>query len=90
MDKDYQLFLTLARGEWCISGVRARDFRTRIAGLTPSNTSSLLKHLRNHGLIKKIGRAYKCYLTKLGRSVIMTVLDIRETIDVPGLSAKPA
>ena len=90
MDKDYQLFLTLARGEWCISGFRARDLRARIASLTPSRTSSLLKRLRNHGLIKKVGRTYKYYLTKLGRSVIMTVLNIRETIVLPGLSTKPA
>ncbi len=87
MDKDYQLFLTLARGE---SGFRARDFRTRIAGLTPSRTSSILKRLRNHGLIKKVGRTYKYYLTKLESSVVMTVLNIRETIVVPGLSTKPA
>ena len=58
--------------------------------MTPSRTSSLLKRLRNHGLIKKVGRTYKYYLTKLGRSVIMTVLNIRETIVVPGLSTKPA
>ena len=89
MDKDYQLFLTLARGEWCISGFRARDLRARIASLTPSRTSSLLKRLRNHGLIKKVGRTHKYYLTKLGRSVIMTDLNIRETIVLPGLSTKP-
>ena len=59
MDKDYKLFLTLARGEWCISGFRARNLRTRIAGLTPSRTSSLLKRLRNHGLIRKAARTCK-------------------------------
>ena len=89
MDKDYQLFLTLARGEWCISGFRARDLCARIASLTPSCASSLLKRLRNHGLIRKVGRTCKYYLTKLGRSVIATILNIRETIVVPGLSTKP-
>jgi hypothetical protein len=36
LDPDYQLFLTLARGEWSISGFRARDLRQHIEGLTTS------------------------------------------------------
>ena len=90
MDKDYQLFLTLARGGWCISGFRARDLRARIASLTPSRTSSLLKTPAQPWTDQKVTRTYKYYLTKLGRSVIMTVLNIRETIVLPGLSTKPA
>ena len=42
-------------------------------------SDSLPRRLGNHGLIKKAGR-----------SVIMTGLNIRETIVVPGLSTKHA
>jgi hypothetical protein len=88
--QDYRLFLTLARGEWSISGFRAADLRAHIASLSPSQSSYLLKRLRTHGLIKKVGHHYKYYLTKLGRRVLTTALKIRETIVVPTLCAHTA
>ncbi len=54
--KDYQLFLTIGRGEWSVSGFRAADLRAHISDLSPSQSSYFLKRLRIHGLIKKIGR----------------------------------
>lgn len=87
---DYHLFLTLARGEWAISGFRARDLRHHLPALTPGQTSHLLKRLRLHGLIKKVGNRYKYYLTNIGRRVIATVLKLRETIILPTLTAQPA
>ena len=85
LEHDYRLFLTLARGEWCISGFRAGDLRACIPSLSPSRSSYLLKRLRTHGLIKKIGRRYKYYLTKLGRHVMATALNIREYVVLPTL-----
>ncbi len=82
---DYQLFITIARGEWNISGFRAADLRAYLSNLTSSQISYLLKRLRTHGLIKKIGHRYKYYLTKLGRRVLMTVLNIREFVVIPSL-----
>ncbi len=78
------------RGEWAISGFRARDLRHHLPALTPGQTSHLLKRLRLHGLIKKVGNRYKYYLTNIGRRVIATVLKLRETIILPTLSAQPA
>jgi hypothetical protein len=86
-EKDYRVFLTLARGEWSITGFRAADLRAYIPGLSPSQSSYLLKHLRTHGLIKKIGHRYKYYLTKLGQRVLAASLKIREYIAVPTLCA---
>jgi len=83
--EDYQLFLTLARGQWAISGFRAADLRTHVCGLSPSRSSHLLKRLRLHGLIKKIGHRYKYYLTTLGRRVLATTLAMREFVIVPSL-----
>jgi len=85
LDPDYRLFLTLARGEWSISGFRARDLRQHIETLSPSRTSYLIKRLRTHGLIKKVGHAYKYFFTKLGRRVVATALIIREYFVQPNL-----
>jgi len=84
-DNDYRVFLTLERGEWSISGFRAADLRTFIPDLTPSRCSHLLKRLRTHGLIKKVGRRYKYYLTKFGRRVATAALKNRENVIVPTL-----
>nr|VFK17654.1 MAG: hypothetical protein BECKLFY1418C_GA0070996_10343 [Candidatus Kentron sp. LFY] len=54
LDNGYPLFLTLVRGEWTISGFRARDLREHIEGLSPGRASYILKRLRLHGLIKKV------------------------------------
>jgi hypothetical protein len=81
----YQLFLTLARGEWSISGFRARDLRQHIDGLTTGRTSYLIKRLRTHGLIKKVAHTYKYFFTKLGRRVVVTALVIREYYVQPSL-----
>ena len=86
-DKDYRLFLTIARGEWSISGFRTADLRAYIPDLSHSQSSYLLKRLLTHGLIKKVGRRYKYYLTKFGRRVLAASLKIREYFVVPTLCA---
>jgi len=40
---------------------------------------------RTHGLIKKVGHAYKYFFTKLGRRVVATALVIREYFVRPNL-----
>jgi hypothetical protein len=85
LDPDYQLFLTLGRGEWTIFGFRAADLRAHIKGLSPGRCSYILKRLRTHGLIKKVAHTYKYYLTKLGRRVLVTALVIREYFVQPTL-----
>ena len=85
LNPDYQLFLTLGRGEWAISGFRAADLRAHIDALSPGRSSHILKRLRTHGLIKKVAHTYKYYLTKLGRRVLVTALVIREYFVQPTL-----
>jgi DNA-binding PadR family transcriptional regulator len=53
---------------------------------TLGQISRLLKRLRVHGLIKKIGRHYKYYLTNLGREVATTTLKLRELYVIPALA----
>ena len=46
----------------------------------------MLKRLRTHGLVKKIGRRYKYYLTTLGRTVATAGLKLRELVIIPTLN----
>ena len=88
LDDDRKLFLTLGRGEWTISGFRAADLRAHLPGLSAGRSSYLLKRLRTHGLIKKVGHRYKYYLTQLGRRVLAATLKLREYVIVPTLCAQ--
>ena len=85
LSDDYHLFLMLARGEWCISGFRAVVLGAHLPWLAPTRCSWLLKRLRTHGFIKKVGRRYKYYLPRMGRRVLVTALDIRESVALPAL-----
>jgi hypothetical protein len=48
-----------------------------------------LKRLRLHGVIKKIGRRYKYYLTASGRTVVVTALKLRELVVIPTFNQRP-
>ena len=86
LDPDYRLFLTLGRSEWVISDFRAADLRAYFPDLTPRRSSYLLKRLRTHGLIKKVGHCHKYYLTKLGRRALVSSLILREYFILPSLA----
>jgi len=83
---DLDLFRAILRGEWTISGFQARQLREHLPGLSGSQLSRLLKRLRLHGLLKKIGKRYKYYLTTLGRTVATTALKLRELVVIPLLN----
>jgi hypothetical protein len=87
---DLLLFQVLARGEWAITGFCAKDLRAHLPGLTTSRASYLLKRLRTHNLIRKIGHRYKYYLTKFGKAVLATGLVVREMVIIPKLQEKLA
>jgi hypothetical protein len=48
--------------------------------------SRLLKRLRVHGLIKKIGCSYKYYLTTLGKEIITRSQKVINMVIIPQLS----
>lgn len=82
---DLDLFEVIMRGEFNISGFRNQYLRKLIPGKTGHQISRMLKRLHKHGLIKKIGKTYKYYLTTLGRRVIATALKLREMFIIPSL-----
>lgn len=83
---DLDLFLALTRGEWQISGFRNAALRRVLPDHSAPHVSRLLKRLHVHGLIKKIGRTYKYYLTQAGQQVILTALKLRELVVIPSLA----
>jgi hypothetical protein len=83
---DLDLFRTILRGEFTISGFQARQLRGHLADLSGPQLSRCLKRLRTHGLIKKVGKRYKYYLTALGRTVATAALKLRELVIIPMLN----
>ena len=61
--QDEELFQSLGSGEFNISGFQNKDLRRRVKGKNTGQISRLMKRLRMHSLIKKVGRTYKYYLT---------------------------
>ena len=82
---DLDLFLTIARGEFAISGLRNRNLQPAL-GKNGSQISRRLKRLRLHGLIKKVRRTYKYFLTRLGQRVVACTLRLRETVALPAMA----
>jgi hypothetical protein len=85
-DSDLSLLLTVLRGEYNISGFRNKDLRMRLSGFNTSKISRLIKRLKVFGLIKKAGKAYKYYLTKLGKELVITAEKLKETVLIPALN----
>jgi len=83
---DLDLFRAITRGQFTISGFQARNLGPLIPNVSPGQLSRMLKRLRTHGLVKKIGRRYKYYLTTLGRTVATAGLKLRELVIIPTLN----
>jgi hypothetical protein len=88
--KDAAMVRVLLRGEFMISGFTARQLRPLFPGKNAGQISRLIKRLRVHGLIKKIGRTYKYYLTQAGRQVAVIALKLRELYVIPALAQATA
>jgi len=85
-EDDQMLFEALARGEFNISGLRNKTLRSYLGHKSSGQVSRLLRRLRLHGLIKKVGRTYKYYLTTLGKEVIAAGLKLKTLFLVPQLA----
>jgi DNA-binding HxlR family transcriptional regulator len=83
---DKKIILTLARGEFNIYGFRCKDLAKHLVHYSSDQLSRLLKRLRVHGLVKKIGNSYKYYLTKLGKEVITCSQKVINMVMIPQLS----
>ncbi|HWR98643.1 MAG TPA: hypothetical protein VN317_09515 [Candidatus Methanoperedens sp.] len=87
---DLSVFETICRGEFTLRGFQNRHVREALGDRNGSQTSRLLKRLRSHGLIKKIGHTYRYYLTALGRTLTTTALVLRQMLVIPTLANLPS
>lgn len=85
-DADLSLLITVLRGEYNIFGFRNKDIRMRLPEFNTGKISRLIKRLKVFGLIKKAGRTYKYYLTKLGKELVITAEKLKETVLIPALN----
>ena len=85
--EDEALFLTLARGEFTISGMQNKALRARFPQFNSGQISRILRRLRVHGLIKKASHCYKYYLTALGKQAVTLGLKLKQLVIIPQLAA---
>jgi hypothetical protein len=83
---DQKVFLSIASGEFTISGFQNKHLRQKINDKNTSQISRILKRLRTHGLIKRVAKTYKYYLTRFGSKVITMGLKLRELYIIPELA----
>lgn len=83
---DLTVLQTVLRGEYTISGLSHRLVQSILPNRTPHQLSRILKRLRLHGLIKKIGHTYKYYVTALGQKALLIGLKLREHLILPTLA----
>lgn len=86
---DLQALLAVLHGEHNISGLTNRLLRKLLPEWSGARISRLLKRLRLHGIIKKIGKTYKYYASETGRRLLIVLLKIRQHLIIPTL-AQPA
>jgi hypothetical protein len=84
---DIQGILAVLAGEHQISGLTSRQLQRLLPDWTRSQIARLLRRLRLHGLIKKVGNTYKYYATRLGQRILLAGLKLKEHLLLPSLSA---
>jgi len=82
-EEDTCLFRTLLQGEFFISGFTNKQLREYLTDKSAGQVTRLLKRLRVHGVIKKVGKHYKYYLTDFGRQAAAMALKLREMVVIP-------
>ena len=85
-EEDASFFRLSIRGEFFISGFTNARLRQHLLLKNSGQVSRLLKRLRVHGLIKKVTRRYKYYLTEFGRQIVLMALKLREMVVIPHLA----
>jgi DNA-binding HxlR family transcriptional regulator len=70
--------------------MKNQTLRRFLPAKNSGQVSRLLKRLRLHGLIKKVGHTYKYYLTQFGKIVITTSVKLRELVIIPQLALNAA
>ena len=62
-----------------------RALQSQLPEKNAGQIGRILKRLRLHGLIRRIGRTYKYYVTSLGQRLLIAALKLKEHLILPEL-----
>ena len=85
-EEDSSFFRLLHSGEFVIAGFSNKALRQHMPEKSSGQLSRLLRRLRQHGLIKRVGKRYRYYLTDFGRQVTLMALKLRQMVIIPSLA----
>ena len=85
-EEESSFFRLLASGEFVIAGFSNKALRQRMPEKNTGQITRLLRRLREHGLIKRVRKHYRYYLTSFGRQAVMMALKLREMVIIPSLA----
>lgn len=83
---DKSIINILLRGENNIYGFRSKDLAKHLPFFTKGQLSRSLKRLRVLGIIKKVGKSYKYYLTSFGKEVLICSQKVINMVMIPQLA----
>ena len=83
---EQKLLRALQRPEFNIHGMRRADLKAFVSEYNDSRLSRELHRLRLLGLIKRVARTYRYYLTRLGRAAIAAACSLTQFQIIPALA----
>lgn len=84
--EDEKILIAVADGKFTLKGITNKELRCLLPEKSSGQLSRILKRLRLHGLIKKVGKTYKYYLTSFGRQIIVADLKFKNLHLIPDLA----
>jgi hypothetical protein len=90
LKEDQRVLLALLRGEFAIHGLSNKRLRTLLSDKSSAQINRILRRLRKHGLLKKVGHSYRYYLSAIGRRLIIAARKLMEYVIIPNLQPQPA
>lgn len=85
-EEDASFFRLLTGGEFAIAGFSNKRLQNFLPEKNSGQLTRILKRLRVHGLIKRVNKSYRYYLTDFGRQVALMALKLREMVIIPSLA----
>jgi hypothetical protein len=83
---DHAFLHALQRPAFNIAGLRRADLAPALASLSPATITRRLCRLRQLGIIKRVTRTYRYYLTRIGRAAIAAASRITQFAIIPALA----
>ena len=85
-EEDSSFFRLLSQGDFVIAGFSNKTLRLHLSDKNSGQITRLLRRLRAHGLIKRVHKRYRYYLTDFGRQVVLMALKLREMVIIPAFA----